>query len=1019
MTIRVNAVRSGRIGKVALIAATTAAALLATTTAATAASAGAGGTAGTGAASASTTPKRVGTAARIPDGAVRTGAPAGSTAVTLSVGLEPRDPAALKSFVAAVSTKGNAQYHHYLAKGQFADTFGPTADTVAKVTAALKAEGLNPGRVSADGLSIPVSTTLSAAGKAFGTGFASYRLKDGSTGYANSAAPELAGNIAGYVSGIAGMDTLIRINARHSTPRTAASAASATSAARASTGSSAVRAQAGTTGPQLCTSAKSALSSIGSDGGGYYSAGNLATSYGMEHTSTSGSGITVGVMELEAFSSSDVAAYQSCYGTGAAVSTVKVDGGSKVAPDPDQNIGTESLLDIEDIVGLAPGASVIDYEGVDATVLNAKGVAVSNPNLSDADVEHVYRTMVTDDRAQVLSSSWGSCELDTSGALISAENYYFEEAAAQGQTVLVASGDDGASGCAQDTDSTNQYTASTDDPASQPFVTAVGGTDLIGNPASTRSTWNSEGGASGGGTSAVWSLPNGTALDYQSGFTGSGFSSTACKPHTGYTCRQVPDVSALADPDNGYALYFGGGWGTIGGTSGAAPTWAALTAIADAQTTCKANGPLGFVNPALYSAARTAYAADFSDITLGNNNIGHGGYSAATAAGYDLATGLGEPKAGALTTSLCAALAAPATGAGTYHAVTPTRLLDTRKSAIVPAYGMTGVQIEGNAGIPASGVTSVVLNVTVTGTTSSGYLTAWGDGTTRPKTSNLNWVKGQTIANLVTVPVSGDGGVDFYTTGPTQVIADVQGYYTDDTSGLTLTTESPTRILDTRSAKGVSTRTAITNSTVSLAVDGANGIPSDAKAVVLNLTAVGTGGSGYLAAYAEGGSVPTVSNVDWSAAGTVIAGLAVVPVGADGRVSIKVVGSSHVLADVFGYYTADAGGSSFTVAGPSRLLASTAVAAGQHVALQVTGRVGIPSGIKAVVLNVTVLGSTAGGYLTAWADGATRPLASNLNWSNANPIPNQVIVPVGSDGKVDLYVSSKANVIADVFGYYM
>jgi hypothetical protein len=72
-----------------------------------------------------------------------------------------------------------------------------------------------------------------------------------------------------------------------------------------------------------------------------------------------------------------------------------------------------------------------------------------------------------------------------------------------------------------------------------------------------------------------------------------------------------------------------------------------------------------------------------------------------------------------------------------------------------------------------------------------------------------------------------------------------------------------------------------------------------------------------------------------------------------------------------------------------------------------------------VVLNVTVVGATYGGYLTAWANGATRPGSSNLNWANGNAIPNQVIVPVGSDGKVDLYVSGTTHVIADVFGYYM
>jgi hypothetical protein len=1013
MAIRVNAVRSGRIGKAALVAATTAAALFATTAAADAASLGAVGTSGASGASASTTPTRVGTAAHIPDGAVKTGTPAGSTEVTLSVGLEPRDPAALKSFIAAVSTKGNAQYHRYLAKGQFAAAFGPTSDTIAQVTASLKAEGLNPGKVSADGLSIPVSTTLSAAAHAFGTSFADYKLKDGTTGYANSAAPQLAGNIAGYVSGVSGLESLTQRKSSHTVRHTATSTAATGTRSTAGT----TRSTAVATGPQICSSASTALSTLTnsdgsalSDGNGYYSAGNLASTYGMEHTSTSGAGVTVGVFELENFSDSDLAAYQACYGTGVAVSRYKTDGGPKEAVDPANGIGIESLLDIEDLASLAPGASIIDYMGTDLD-------ATTDTTWLDN-----YRAMVVDDRATVLSISWGGCELNTATSTMNAENYYSMEAAAQGQTILAATGDDGATGCYQN-GLANKSTASVWDPASQPFVTAVGGTSLSGDPATTRTAWS----GSGGGTSTV--LPLSSSLDYQSGFTATGFNSTACAPKSGYTCRQTPDVSADASPTSAYPLYIGGGWGTVAGTSGATPTWAALIAIADTQATCKAKGPLGFVNPALYAAARSSYAADFTDITTGNN-IADGtgvGYNAGT--GYDLPSGLGEPKAAALSTSLCASLAGPATGAGTYHTVTPTRVLDTRNTGIVPNNGMTGVQVEGNAaGIPSSGVTSVVLNVTVTGTTAGGYLTAWGDGTTRPKTSNLNWVKGQTIANLVTVPVSGDGGVDFYVTSSTQVIADVQGYYTNDTSGLTLSTTAPTRILDTRSAVGIATKTAITNSTISLKVDGANGIPSTAKAVVLNMTVAATGSSGYLAAYPEGTAVPTVSNLDWTATNTTIAGLAIVPVGTDGNVSIKVAGTAHVIADVFGYFTAGTTGSSFTSAGPTRLLdtrsangvsTTTPVTGGTYVPLQITGRYGIPSGIKAVVLNVTVVGATYGGYLTAWADGATRPGSSNLNWANGNAIPNQVIVPVGSDGKVDLYVSGTTHVIADVFGYYM
>lgn len=152
------------------------------------------------------------------------------------------------------------------------------------------------------------------------------------------------------------------------------------------------------------------------------------------------------------------------------------------------------------------------------------------------------------------------------------------------------------------------------------------------------------------------------------------------------------------------------------------------------------------------------------------------------------------------------------------------------------------------------------------------------------------------------------------------------------------------------------------------------------------------------------------------------------PIGTDGHVSIAVSGRSNVVADVFGYYRNGTGGSEFTSLSPTRLLdtrtatgvrTKTLIPANHTIALQITGKAGIPAGVKAVVLNVTVTRPTASGFLTAWADGAPMPGVSNLNWNRGATIPNQVIVPVGADGKVDLHVAgSAAAVVADVFGYY-
>ena len=1003
---------SRRAIRVAVAASTAALALVATSATADAA----GLTSAASAAAAAAAPHRIGAAPHIPAGAVRGTAPSGSTTVQLSVGLNPRDPSALNAYAEAVSTKGSSDYHHYLAKGQFGSVFGPTQATIDQVTSALKAAGLHPGKPTADGLSIPITTTLSAAAKSLGTNFAGYKLQDGAAAYANTTAPELPTAVAADVSGISGLDSLTQ----RTTDLVRRNPNSAAAPAAAGSRLSAVTPAASSTGPQLCASAAASLkkSISATDGHGYTSAELLASDYNIQHTATSGAGVTVGLLELENYSPSNLATYQACYGTHVKVSTVKASPAPTAAPGA--NVGTESLLDMEDIASLAPGASIIDYEGAN----------------SDAGELAAFGAMVTQDNASVLSISWGSCEFDTETASLNQESYLLLEAATQGQSAFAASGDDGATACyPSGPKDPNELTASVLDPASQPFITAVGGTSLPSNTA-----WNDGlpdssgygGGARGGGVSNAWELP--PSLDYQSGFSLAGYTSK-CDAASGDVCREVPDVSALADENNGYPIYSDGVWFVEGGTSGASPTWAALTAIADAQPACKANGPLGFLNFALYQTASTAggYSSDFTDVTSGNNILHNKvGYQAKT--GYDLVTGLGEPNATNLTSTLCDELPAAATGPGTYHPVTPTRILDTRNSgALVPGNGFTGVQIEGNTaipGIPSTGVTSVVLNVTVTSTTGGGFLTAWGDNTPRPKTSNLNWTgKNQTVANMVTVPVPADGAVDFFTNSGAAVIADIQGYYTADTTGATFTPVAPARIMDTRKAIGISTKTPISNATISLAVANQGGVPANATAVVLNLTATSTTGGGYFAAYPEGDTWPGVSNIDWNGTNATVAGLAVVPLGTDGNVSIKVHGISQVIADVSGYYTEDATGAEFTSVAPTRLLdtryatgigTKTPIPAGQTVVLQVTGKAGVPSGVKAVVLNVTVTGTVGGGFLTAWADGAAVPPTSNLDWFSANAtVPNQVIVPVSANGTVDLRANSKTQMIADVFGYYM
>jgi len=604
-------------------------------------------------AAATTAGKRaVGAAPKAPAGSTRLGTAAPATTMRLSVGLAPRDPQGLADFVQQVSTPGSPLYHQYLTPSQFAERFGATPDAVAEVSDALRAAGLNPGRASSDGLSIPVTATAATVKRALGTRIDDYRLPDGRQALLNATAPELRASVAGLVDGITGLNTVVRPSSAHTTPQVVGQAPDAPAATGTSATASTATA-ASTTGAllgsgstvRMCSGAAVSLG-MGRlhDTVDYYSPASLASVYGLSHAMTAGSGVTVGVFELENVSTSDISAYQTCFGTSSSVSYVKVDGGPKAAPNAAKDIGVESALDIEDLIGLAPGASIVDYEGPDASAA------------TDTDVVDVYRKMVTDRKVQIISTSWGSCESEVASydpGMIAQENAVFEEAASFGETVVAASGDAGSTGCfIPGADSSKAISA--DDPATQPTVTGVGGTTMQGAPgAVSQSVWNTPTGASGGGVSSSWALDSSTA--FQQGLTGA--YTAQCAAPSGSVCRTVPDVSALADPDTGYVVFAGGSVNLIGGTSAAAPTWAALLAQAESGAACKAHGALGDINPALYSiAAGSSGASAFSDVATGSNDWARSGYAGGlyqAGVGYDLATGLGTPKFAGLSSQLC------------------------------------------------------------------------------------------------------------------------------------------------------------------------------------------------------------------------------------------------------------------------------------------------------------------------------------------------------------------------------
>jgi DNA-binding beta-propeller fold protein YncE len=365
----------------------------------------------------------------------------------------------------------------------------------------------------------------------------------------------------------------------------------------------------------------------------------------------------------------------------------------------------------------------------------------------------------------------------------------------------------------------------------------------------------------------------------------------------------------------------------------------------------------------------------------------------------------------------------------------PARVLDTRNGTGAPDApvgpgGTISLQVTGVDGVPASGVTAVVLNVTATDPTASSYVTVYPDAETRPTASNLNFTAGETIANLVTVPVV-DGLVDFYNdAGSVNLVADLEGYYTVGTTGGSLFVPlSPVRVLDTRNGTGGYAAPVGPGGTISLQVEGTDGVPTTGvSAVVLNVTATDPTASSYVTVYPDGITRPATSNLNFTPAET-IPNLVMVPVGADGKVDFyNDSGSVNLVADLAGYYTTSGTGSSFVALGPVRVLdtrngtggSTSPVGPGGIIGLQADGVAGVPAtGVTAVVLNVTATDPTTSSYVTVYPDGITRPTASSLNFTAGETIPNLVVVPVGADGQLDFYNNSgSVNLVADLAGYY-
>jgi len=366
-----------------------------------------------------------GALAPVPPGATYIGPAPASVALPLEVALEPRDPAALSAAVQAVSDPGSPAYRHFLTPGQFTQLYGPTPAAIAQVTSALRSKGLSVGTISATGLTLPINASVAQAESAFSTPIAAYRLSSGQTGYDNTAAPSVPASVAAQIQGILGLDTLsppVPVGGV-TAPAQSPGRASTTQSAALASGQPAPTAGSCANNINNVKSQTRALDAV-----------DLAQAYSFDPAYTNGnygSGATVALVELSGagYSSFDISTFANCYGISLGANQITetiIAGGGATGGNT-----TEAELDIETVLSLAPKAYIAVYEG--------------GPTSSLYDV---VNRIVSDDTAKIVSASWtNGCEAYVGQAYQNSENTLFQTAAMDGQSVFVASGDQGSEGC--------------------------------------------------------------------------------------------------------------------------------------------------------------------------------------------------------------------------------------------------------------------------------------------------------------------------------------------------------------------------------------------------------------------------------------------------------------------------------------------------------------------------------------------------------------------------------------------
>jgi subtilase family serine protease len=498
--------------------------------------------------------------------AARVGSMSNNQHLRLAIMLPLRNQNELTSLLKRLYDRSNPDYRHFLTVAQFTERFAPTKRDYQAVVKFARSKGFTVTNAPANRMLVHLDGTVSQINKAFHVTMTNYRHPtENRIFYSPDREPSLELGVT--VAHIAGMNNF-------SLPR-----------------------------PKFKRAPPNfRRTSVGSGPGGAYLGNDMRVAY-YGGTALTGSGQAIGLLEFDGYNTSDVTASFAGESNSVPINNVLLDGAT-AGSDGDDG---EQVLDIVQAASMAPGLSQVRVY-----------IAPGNSQIGVGDVD-IFNQMATENVAKQLSCSWGWNPDDTTQL-----DPIFQEFAAQGQNLFVASGDAGAYTGSNTTD--NSY------PAESVYVVAVGGTDLTTNGAG--GSWQSEtawADSSGGPADDGFAIPSWQA----------GVANSANQAST--TVRNVPDVAAEANTDN-YTCDQGACSGDYGGTSFAAPRWAAFLALINQQVASGGSSSLGFVNPAIYSIGQSSsYNNNFHDITSGNNNNGQG-QSFNAVVGYDLVTGWGSPN---------------------------------------------------------------------------------------------------------------------------------------------------------------------------------------------------------------------------------------------------------------------------------------------------------------------------------------------------------------------------------------